>query len=76
MFEDDDLNETLWKTSLEISKLIMNSGLSTMEGKVVLARTLAVAFRAEGIGRHEAITRFTEVIKLVYDELDKTIGSN
>jgi hypothetical protein len=76
MFEDDDINETMWKTSLEVSKLIMDTGLSTMQGKVVLARTLAVAFRAEGIGRHEAITRFTEVVKLVYDELDRTTGRN
>jgi hypothetical protein len=76
MFEDDDINETMWKTSLEVSKLIMDTGLSTMQGKVVLARTLAVAFRAEGIGRHEAITRFTEVVKLVYDELDKSTRSN
>lgn len=76
MFEDDDINETMWKTSLGVSKLIMDTGLSAMQGKVVLARTLAVAFRAEGIGRHEAITRFTEVVKLVYDELDRTTGRN
>ena len=76
MFEDDDINETMWKSSLQVSKLIMDTGLSTMQGKVVLARTLAVAFRAEGIGRHEAITRFTEVVKLVYDELDRTTGRN
>lgn len=36
------------------------------EGMVILAMTLATTFRQNGVSQHEAISRFTTIVKNVY----------
>lgn len=77
MFEADDEREVLmWETSVDVTKVIIEAGLTPAEGLAVLSRTLAIGCKGGGLTRHKAITHFTEVVTRVYDALDKTIGSN
>lgn len=49
---------------------LMQSGLSPHEGMVVLAQTLAVAFRTDNVSRKEAIRRFTQIVDNVYNDVN------
>jgi hypothetical protein len=49
---------------------LMHSGLSPHEGMVVLAQTLAVAFRTDNVPRKEAIKRFTQIVDNVYNDVN------
>jgi hypothetical protein len=41
------------------------------EGMFILAMTLATTFRQHGVSQHEAINRFTTIVRNVYKEQSK-----
>ena len=54
--------------SIGIVAQLAKDGLNKAEGMVVLAMTLAITFRDSGVSQHEAINRFTTIVKNVYGE--------
>lgn len=54
--------------SLEIIQSLIKSGASLQESMVILAMTLAATFRGDGLSQHEAINRFTTIVKNVYEK--------
>lgn len=54
--------------SIDIVAQLAKGGLNKAEGMVVLAMTLAITFRDNDVSQHEAINRFTTIVKNVYGE--------
>lgn len=52
--------------STKIVKGFDEAKLTKGEGMVVLAMTLAVVFKSNGVSQHEAINRFATIVKNVY----------
>jgi hypothetical protein len=61
--------DELQAESIRIIMQFAKSGLDKGEGMVILAMTLATLFRTDGVSQHEAINRFTTIVKNVYGEL-------
>lgn len=57
--------------SIKIIKQFSDAKLERGEGMVVLAMTLAVLFREDGVSQHEAVNRFVTIVKNVYQGEDK-----
>lgn len=60
-------NATMSSMSVSILRDLMESGLSPIEGMAVMANTLCIGFRVEGITREEAIHRLIAAVDSVYD---------
>ena len=58
--------EELQAESIKIIMQFAKADLEKGEGMVVLAMTLATLFKTDGISQHEAINRFTTIVKSVY----------
>jgi len=56
--------------SIKITLDLIRAGLTPHQAMMVLARTAAVAFRADKLSREEAIKRFTQVVDSVYNEVN------
>lgn len=52
--------------SLNIVRQFMANNVSQSEGMVILAMTLAATFEQGGVSQHEAISRFTTIVRHVY----------
>lgn len=55
--------------SMDIAKRFAERNVTGGEGMVILAMTLATTFRVNGVSQHEAINRFTTIVKNVYGAL-------
>jgi len=55
--------------SVHIVTRFMEKNVTNGEGMVILAMSLATTFRVNGVSQHEAIDRFTIIVKKVYGEL-------
>lgn len=55
--------------SMDIARRFAEKNVSNGEGMVILAMSLATAFRVNGVSQHEAINRFTTIVKNVYGAL-------
>lgn len=64
-----DVTKLMREMSLEITVSLVNSGLTPQEAMVVLGQTLAVAFKAGGISKLQAVHRFSQLANIVYDEV-------
>jgi hypothetical protein len=60
--------DKLKDASIDIIAKFAKDGLSKGEGMVVLAMTLAITFRDDGVSQHEAVNRFVTIVKNVYGE--------
>lgn len=58
--------EELQAESTKIILRFAEAGLDKGEGMVVLAMTLAIVFKSNGVSQHEAINRFATIAKNVY----------
>ena len=58
--------EELQAESIKIIMQFAKADLEKGEGMVVFAMTLATLFKTDGISQHEAINRFTTIVKSVY----------
>lgn len=58
--------EELQAESIKIVKGFDEAKLEKGEGMVILAMTLAVVFKSNGVSQHEAINRFATIVKNVY----------
>ena len=64
-----DVTKLMREMSLEITVSLVNSGLTPQEAMVVLGQTLAVAFKAAGVSKLQAVHRFSQLANIVYDEV-------
>jgi hypothetical protein len=58
--------EEMKQQSLSIVRQFMANNVSQSEGMVILAMTLAGTFKQNKVSQHEAISRFTTIVKHVY----------
>ena len=54
--------------SLEITDLLMNKGMPPALATGLLASTLAVYCKTQGLTQHQAISRFTNTIHGIYNQ--------
>lgn len=52
--------------SLDIVRQFLNNNVSPSEGMLILSMTLATIFRENEVSQHEAISRFTTIVRHVY----------
>jgi hypothetical protein len=55
--------------SVHIVTRFMEKNVTNAEGMVILAMSLATTFKVNGVSQHEAINRFTTIVKEVYGAL-------
>ena len=60
--------QELQALSAKVILQLMEGGATPSEGMVVLAMTLALMFRDEGVTQHQATSRFLIILKQVYGE--------
>jgi len=51
-----------------IAQQFHDGGFTVGEGTFILAMDLAIAFEQQGLSQHEAINRFTSVVKDIYNQ--------
>jgi hypothetical protein len=59
--------EVIKNISLEITELCMSKGMPPALASGVLASTLAVYCKTQGLTQHQAISRFTNTIHGIYN---------
>jgi hypothetical protein len=62
-------NEEMKLESMKIAMQFAEKGVTQSEGMVILAMSLATTFKVNGVSQHEAINRFTTIVKNVYGGL-------
>jgi hypothetical protein len=60
------MSKQMLLTSAEILKVCKANDLTIHEAMVTLGMTLAAGFRGDGLTKHQAVSRFAEVISIVY----------
>jgi hypothetical protein len=61
-----EMDAKMQSTSLELLKVCKANGLTVHESMATMAITLAAGFRGDGLNKHQAISRFAEIISIVY----------
>ena len=63
-------DKKMQNVSEEMLKLCEESGLTPQEAMVTLAMTLASGFYIDKLTKHQAISRFTTIVNLVYSNFE------
>lgn len=59
-------HQEMQQESMKIVMQFNEAGATQEEGMVILAMTLAIVFRTNKVSQHEAISRFTTVVRQIY----------
>ena len=62
----NEMSKKMLLTSAEILKACKDNGLTAHEAMVTLGMTLAAGFYSDRLNKHQAVSRFAEVVAIVY----------